>query len=370
MRGLTIERKIVRNTEYLYVSYYDPGTKGKKELYCGPVTDSKARGRARDLEKQYLQKQLSSIHDQLKSLERESLVEFERPFCKPFVKWAGGKSQLVAKMFKQVPETFTRYYEPFLGGAAFYFYLTRMRKDSFPATLSDINRDLINVYQVIRDDVDGLMRDLGKRQREFQKQPNEEARSDYYYTTRDSPPNIDNERIERAGWFIFINKTCYNGLWRVNSSGAFNVPYGRPSPKVSIFEKDNLKNIHSLLNQKGVEIVWGDYAKVLENVEPNSFCYFDPPYYSETKKGFTAYTASLFSEKDQQDLADLVKKLAERGVKILVSNADTKFIRDLYEEKGPKDMPYSYDSVEALRVINCVGSARNNKTREILIKDY
>jgi DNA adenine methylase len=313
--------------------------------------------------------QISSIQSGLKQTGEQGLAEHERPFAHPFVKWAGGKSQLVVKMRKHFPETFQRYYEPFLGGASVFFYLVHLRPHPFPATLSDTNRDLMNAYKVIQSNVEGLIKDLTKRQRAFREQPNKSARADHYLQVRGNPPNIDSENVERAGWFIFLNKTCYNGLYRVNSKGVFNVPYGDASPKTRLFDKQNLLAIHQLLNQEGIELVCDDYARVLEKTKANDFAYLDPPYYSANNKGFTAYTISIFSKDEQKALAEVVKILAEKGVKVLVSNADAEYIKELYEEKKPVGKTYYYDSVEALRVINCRGANRTG-AKEILIKNF
>lgn len=313
--------------------------------------------------------QFSSLQNGLRQTGEQGLAKYERPAAHPFVKWAGGKQQLIVQMRKHFPETFERYYEPFLGGASVFFYLAHMRPRPFPATLSDINHDLMNAYKVIQDDVEGLIKDLTKRQRAFRKESKKSARTEHYLQVRGNPPNIGSEKTERAGWFIFLNKTCYNGLYRVNSKGVFNVPYGDASPKIRLFDKQNLLRVHQLLNQEGIELVCDDYAKVLEKANANDFAYLDPPYYSANNKGFTAYTTSIFSKDEQKELAEVVKTLAEKGVKVLVSNADAEYVRGLYEEKRPRDKTYSYHSVEALRVINCRGAKRTG-AKEILIKDF
>lgn len=311
----------------------------------------------------------SSLQSGLTQTGEQGLAEHERPFAHPFVKWAGGKSQLVAKMRKHFPETFERYYEPFLGGASVFFDLVHLRPDPFPATLSDTNRDLMNAYKVIQSNVEGLIEDLTKRQRAFWKQSNKSVRAEHYSQVKGNPPNIDSESVERAGWFIFLNKTCYNGLYRVNSKGVFNVPFGDASSKIRLFDKQNLLTIHQVLNQEGIELACDDYARVLEKAKAGDFAYLDPPYYSANNKGFTAYTTSIFSNDKQKALAEVVKTLAEKGVKVLVSNADAEYIRGLYEEKKPKGETYSYHSVEALRVINCRGANRTG-AKEVLIKNF
>lgn len=352
----------------------NPESKEHKDEYLGrksPETKQKALLK----EKEYTLKQIGQLQDRLTEIDnilgaQDGLVSQQIPKCYPFVKWAGGKTQLTERMYRYFPKSFNKYFEPFLGGGAVFFYLTYKRPPPFPAILSDVNHDLINAYEVIRDNMDELIKRLTKRQIDFRKVPdNKVAKSEFYNKIRSNPPNIDQEPVERANWFIFLNKTCYNGLYRVNSEGKFNVPYG-DYPNATLFEEENLRNIHTLLNRKDIEIFWKDYAIVLlENAKEDDFVYLDPPYYSENNKGFTGYNASLFTKEDQRKLADVVRTLAERGCKVALSNADAEFIRNLFKDTEPEGHKYSYTTLEALRVINCKGSARTG-AKELLIRTF
>ena len=210
-------------------------------------------------------------------------------------------------------------------------------------------------------------------QTEFRNLQTKAQKRENYLNVRKSPPNISRNPIERACWFIFLNKTAFNGLYRVNSRGKFNVPYG-DYPKATLFEKDNLERVSRLLNRKGITILRKDYATVLlENTKEGDFCYLDPPYYSESNKGFTSYNSTLFTKEDQRKLADVFKVLSDRGVRVLLSNSDSQFIRDEFKEREGKstkeESKYSYDSIEALRGINCKGSKRTG-AKELLVRNY
>lgn len=320
-----------------------------------------------------LQARLTDIDSTLAEFSNhEQRLKASKVPCRPFVKWAGGKTQLVERMRTHFPETFNRYYEPFLGGAAVFFYLVYMREKPFPATLSDINHDLINAYLTVKTNLKELIEILAIKQREFRALTTKTKQANYYQNIRSNRPDIEKESVERAAWFIFLNKTSYNGLYRVNSKGEFNVPYG-DYPNATLYEEGNLERISSILNRGDVEILWQDYRSVLlDNAQKGDFCYLDPPYYSKDNKGFTAYNASLFTADDQRKLAETYKVLTERGVTVLLSNSESDFIRGLFNEKEKQvkgGRKYSYDSFEALRVINCKGSKRTG-AKELLIKNY
>lgn len=355
---MTIERKTVKNTQYLYFLQYDPETKGKKETYCGPVTDIKARAKARKLESEYLMRQLSTIQQQLQEIREQGLSEYERPVCRPFVKWAGGKSQLLGRLEKYIPRTFNSYYEPFLGSGSVFFYLVNTHV-KFPAKLSDNNKDLVNAYEVIRDNVDKLIRVLTNRQGEFSKL-SKLGKAAYYSRVRSEAPGFE-DKIARANWFIFLNKTCYNGLYRVNQSGGFNVPYG-DNKNVRIFESRNLRAISKLLNRSDVKISREDYAAALSNAGRGDFCYLDPPYFPAVVNGFTSYTPESFTKDDHEKLATLVDDLTQRGCMVLLSNSSVNKVRELYEG-------YHFKEVDALRAINSDKNGRKG-TKELLIRNY
>jgi DNA adenine methylase len=353
---MPIEPKIVGNSQYLYFWYYDGESKEKKEVYCGPANDARAAERARALEEQLIKKKISSLQQQLQELEQEGLAQYQKPVARPFVKWAGGKTQLLGKLRKHFPKRFHHYYEPFLGSGSVFFHLVSIRPH-FPATISDINRDLINAFRVIQEDVESLIVELKKQETEFNRQSN---KADYYNRIRANPPSFE-QKIERATWFIFLNKTGYNGLYRVNSRGEFNVPFG-DYKKVKLFDADNLRTISKVLSQDGVRILCEDYEKVLQDADRDDFCYLDPPYFPITNGGFTSYTPETFTKKNQEDLKKVVDELTARGCKVLISNSDTEFIRDLYEG-------YTIVSVEALRMINSDKKGRKGVT-ELIIRNY
>ena len=263
---------------------------------------------------------------------------------RPFVKWAGGKRQIIKELVKRVPESFGVYYEPFLGGGALLFELMPKK-----AVVGDVNEELINAYTVVRDRVEDLIKSLKKHRNE----------RDYYYRIRSWRPK---DPVERASRFIYLNRTCYNGLWRVNSKGEFNVPFGRyKNPKIC--DEENLRAVSSYLRTADVRIVLGDYRETLKTAKRGDFVYLDPPYapVSGTSR-FTEYVSGGFSEEDQVKLAEVFRDLDRRGCYVMLSNSDTPLIRDLY--KG-----FLIESVSANRPINCVGSGRSNH-RELIIRNY
>lgn len=281
----------------------------------------------------------------------------EIPICSPFVKWAGGKTQLLSELDKYRPSDFNRYFEPFLGGGAFFFYLASSKQLRFTAYLSDINEELINSYKVVKNDVEELIILLHKHERKYKKDPHE-----YYYKLRAEikPPND----IERAARFITLNKTCYNGLYRVNKNGMFNVPMGKYKNPL-ICDGDNLRNVSLALKHSDAHILVSNFRDILHDANKGDFIYLDPPYkpISETAR-FTSYTHDGFDDKDQRDLYDVFRMLDRKGCKILLSNSDTPFIRELYQE-----FERHWTSVHALRAINCKGSKRTGH-KELLIRNY
>jgi len=239
---------------------------------------------------------------------------------KPFVKWAGGKTQACSQ-FKDrglIPIKFGTYFEPFLGGGALFLYL-RVSK----TILSDNNEELINAYRVIKSYVFDLIEILKNHKKGHNKE--------YYYKIRSLDPQ-ELTNVDRAARLIYLNKTCYNGLYRVNSKGKFNVPIGRYK-NPAILEEENLIAIHELLKNPDIKIQVADFEECEKEVERNDFVYFDPPYspLSETAN-FTAYTKECFGQQEQIRLANLFKKLSDRGCFVLLSNSDIEFIRNLYSE--------------------------------------
>lgn len=264
---------------------------------------------------------------------------------KPPVKWAGGKSQLLWAFQPLFPRRgFDLYIEPFVGGGAVFFHLLPPR-----SVLIDNNPELINFYQVVRDDLELLLADLGKH----------ENTAGYYYHMRGLDP-AEMDRISRASRFLYLNKTAYNGLWRVNSRGQHNVPFGRyKNPR--IVDEENLRLVSRALRQ--AEIVAGDFSRALEFARPRSFVYLDPPYQplSSTAR-FTSYTAGAFHEEDQRRLAGVFRWLDALGCLVMLSNSDTPFIRDLYAG-------YDIQVVHARRNINCRAQGRG-PVAELVIRNY
>ncbi|NPA53163.1 MAG: DNA adenine methylase [Aquificae bacterium] len=266
---------------------------------------------------------------------------------KPFVKWAGGKRQLIKILKFYLPIEYKTYIEPFVGGGALLFE-TLPKK----AIINDINAELINAYNVIKNNVDELIESLKYHKNE----------KNYYYYIRSLDPDKLTP-IERASRFIYLNKTCFNGLYRENSKGKFNVPFGNyKNPK--IVDEENLKAISEYLNTYDIKIFNGDYKEVCELAEKGDFIYFDPPYYPLNKTAsFTKYNKYDFTEKDQIELANLFKELDRKGCYILLSNSNTNFIRKLYKD-------YEIIELEANRFINSKGDRRGKSKIEVLIKNF
>jgi DNA adenine methylase len=272
----------------------------------------------------------------------------------PFVKWAGGKGQLLLELNKMIPSQFNRYFEPFLGGSAMFLHLASKNMIS-AAYLSDTNEELIKAYVVVRDRVGELIEVLNQHQKEYDKNP-----SEYYYRLRDEIQPIND--IEIAARFIALNKACFNGLYRVNQNGKFNVPMGEYK-KPLICDSRNLKNASSVLRRSNAEIQCVAYREMLLKAETNDFVYLDPPYDPVSyTSDFTAYTPNGFGRENQEQLAKVFRKLLDRGAFVLLSNSDTLFIRKLYSDFNIKE-------VDVQRAINCKGSKRAGH-KELLISNY
>ncbi|MDO8733683.1 MAG: DNA adenine methylase [Elusimicrobiota bacterium] len=268
----------------------------------------------------------------------------------PFLKWAGGKGQLLKQIERLFPFAFNNYIEPFLGGGAVFFYLySTGRLNDKKITLIDSNEELINCYFAIKKDVNKLIKILCG-----EKFANTE---EVFYEIRIEEPR---DMFERAARAIYLNKTCYNGLYRVNSSGKFNVPFGRYRNPL-ICDVENLKMVNTAL--RNVKIVLGDFEKCLEYAQPHGFIYFDPPYQPISKtSSFTGYTKDLFDEKEQERLANLVGELNRKKCKIMLSNSDSPFIEGLYKD-------YRIEYVKARRSINCNGFNRG-EINELVVMNY
>lgn len=264
---------------------------------------------------------------------------------RPFLKWAGGKSRLIQQYIPYFPKSYKNYYEPFLGGGAVFFYL-----QPTVAILTDINAELINTYCCVRDNVEELIYILKEHKNRHDK--------DYYYSVRNKSDGTD---IEKAARIIYLNKTCFNGLYRVNSQGKFNVPLGRYE-NPNICSEDLLRAASEALSTSKIKQT--DFADVLNYAtSSDDFIYFDPPYYpvSETSY-FTAYSSYRFAEDQQVKLKDVFEKLAGRGVKVMVSNSDCEFICNLYSS-------FNIHTISANRAINS-NAKKRGKITELLITSY
>lgn len=229
---------------------------------------------------------------------------------KPCLKWAGGKRALISDIHKLMPREFENYYEPFFGGGATFFSLLPQN-----AVLSDLNEDLINVYTQIRDNVEEIIKGLKVT----------ENNKEYYKKIKELKTN---NSIKKAIRFIYLNKTCWNGLYRVNRKGEFNVPFANYKNPL-ICNEVLLRNISVEL--KNVSLLVGDFSEILNNAKENDFVYLDPPYTVTHSKNFISYNSKLFSWDDQVRLANLVEELTKKGVKVMVSNAKAPEIKGLYK---------------------------------------
>ena len=270
---------------------------------------------------------------------------------KPFLKWAGGKRQLLDKIIPLLPDFFTDYHEPFLGGGSLYFHL----QPTF-SILSDLNEELINCYHHVKHNVENVIDVLDSWENTpemFEKVRGMDRNSDWGLV-RD---------VVKAARFIFLNRTCYNGLYRVNRNGQFNVPYGKYKSRKPV-NYDLLRNCSKKLSSNPTILHCAGYNHRLpDTLDHSSFVYFDPPYLPlSNTSNFTSYTQFPFGQKEHTELSLYVKSLTEKGVKCMVSNCDHPFIRDLYKD-------FNIHTVEAKRNINCLASKRKSIT-ELIITNY
>lgn len=266
----------------------------------------------------------------------------------PIIKWVGGKSRLLAELVPRVPTKYGRYFEPFCGGAALFFRLGPQR-----AVLADANRDLMTTYEAVRDDSGAVVRILSKHAKAHSK--------NHFYTTRDHwNAGRIRTKLARAAAFIYFNKTCFNGLWRVNRDGAFNVPMGRyTDPPICVPDALRVAGVALL----SAELRRADYHVAVADAERGDFVYFDPPYDPvTTTSNFTGYTAAAFDAEDQHALAELARSLVRRGVRVLLSNSDTPRVRALY--RG-----FKLDRVKCARSINSDATKRGAVNELIIVGD-
>lgn len=266
---------------------------------------------------------------------------------RPFVKWAGGKRQLIEILRSNAPKNYKSYFEPFIGGGALLF--AKLPNKGF---ISDINPELVNAYTVIRDDVEGLIRSLKRHK-------NEES---HFYAVR-AKDLAKMSEVQRASRFIFLNKTCFNGLYRENSKGQFNAPFGRYT-NPNIADEKNLQAVSEYLNQSQITIAHQDYQATVRKAKKGDFVYFDPPYYPmSATASFTKYAKGDFNAQNQEELAEVYRNLANKGCHVMLSNSNTNFIKSLYKD-------FNLVEIEATRFINCKAEKRGKGFVEVLVKNY
>jgi DNA adenine methylase len=274
----------------------------------------------------------------------------------PFLKWVGGKGQLLGQFDRFFPERIARYFEPFVGGGAVFFHL----KHRFPrmhARLRDINPELINTYRAVRDHAGELMRRLDTHAEEFKQRG-----SDYFYFVRSQHELTGNPRktVERAARMIFLNKTCFNGLWRVNARGEFNVPVGSYK-NPNLYDQENILAASRAL--QGVDLEVQDFRRTFGETRRSDFIYVDPPYYPVSQTAnFTSYSKEEFGEGEQRELHAVFADAARRGVRVMLSNSDTPFIRRLYSD-------FQIHTVQARRMVNCDGTKRG-AVNEVVVTNH
>lgn len=270
----------------------------------------------------------------------------------PILKWVGGKRQLLSEISPLLPKKITTYVEPFVGGGAVLFYLQPKK-----AVINDFNKELINTYKVVRDSPNELL--------ELLEIHNKNNCENYYYEIRaldriDSFEDMSN--VEKAARIVYLNKTCFNGLYRVNQAGQFNSPYGKYK-NPNIINRPVILAMSNYFNNNNIKIIQGDYKYALKNLRKGAFVYFDPPYMPiSTSSSFTGYTEGGFGEKEQIELKKECAKLNARGIKFMLSNSDHPLIRELYKD-------YNIKIVQARRSINSKGNKRG-EINEILVRNY
>ncbi|NWJ99080.1 DNA adenine methylase [Marine Group I thaumarchaeote] len=274
---------------------------------------------------------------------------------RPFVKWAGGKRQLLHELERNYPKKFGTYFEPFLGGGAVMFNLLAKHPD-MKCHVSDLNSDLILTYVAIRDKVTEVIESLENHSKKYQKNTNF-----YYYHVRESEPT---SQIEKVSKLIFLNKTCFNGLYRVNRKGKFNVPLGRYT-NPNIVNKENLLTASRILQSSNLEFFCRDFETILHDIKKGDFVYFDPPYQPVSNTAnFTSYTNRNFTDDDLERLVNLAEKLDSIGCKVLLSNSKSKKVENSFSSSK-----WKIKEIQVNRAINSDSKKRTGHS-EILVKNY
>jgi len=301
---------------------------------------------------------VASVEEPVGTMTQSSLAIETSLAVRPFVKWAGGKGQLLPELSRRLPISFRRYHEPFLGGAALFFNLYNTDRLNHGAVLSDYNGELVLCYQIVRDDVEALIDALKQHERHRLDRA-------YFMDVRgwDRQPDFaQRSPVQRAARTIFLNRTCYNGLYRLNKKGQFNAPFGYYKNPL-ICDPENMRAASAAL--QAVDLCVGDFGELAARVEPGDMVYFDPPYVPvSATASFTHYTGQAFGPSDQRRLAQLFDTLMERGVYVMLSNSYTPLSRELYAAHA-----VSTSIVYASRKINCDGRKRG-QVEELIVCGY
>lgn len=279
----------------------------------------------------------------------------ERKNIGPFVKWVGGKRQFLKYINEILPTTFNNYHEPFVGGGAVFFHLLKNQKINRKAYLNDLNNRLITTYKVVSEEPNKLMKKLDK----YQKNSNET----FYKDERKKIQKYKSD-LSIASWFIYVNKAGFNGMYRVNSKGGFNVPYGKNDDK-SLYSKENIISNYNAMKEIELILSSKSFEESFEKIKKGDFVFIDPPYdyEPEIKNGFTRYINPDFKREMQIKLFELIKEIDKKGAFFLSTNHGTKLIRELYKE-------FDITTKKAYRYINSDSTKRKNNAKEVFIKNY
>lgn len=293
--------------------------------------------------------------------------------AKPFLKWAGGKGQLLSQLSEYLPKRISKepftYIEPFVGGGAMLFYMLQHFGNIKKAVINDVNEDLILTYRIIKDDVETLIANLDRLEKDYLSITDQHGRSQIFYDVRERYNQRIGDSVERASQLVFLNKTCFNGLYRVNRRGQFNVPFGKYA-NPTICNAKLLRADSQILQSAQVEICQGDYVQTMQHLDGLTFVYLDPPYRPlDATSSFTAYAKGDFNDDDQRALAGFCHQLNDAGCYWMESNADcsAKNPEDTFFEELYKD--YRIERVYASRFINA-NPEKRGKLTELLIKNY
>ncbi len=293
--------------------------------------------------------------------------------AKPFLKWAGGKGQLLSQLSEHLPKRISKepftYIEPFVGGGAMLFYMLQHFGNIKKAVINDVNEDLILTYRIIKDDVETLIANLDRLEKDYLSITDQNGRSQIFYDVRERYNQRIGDSVERASQLVFLNKTCFNGLYRVNRRGQFNVPFGKYA-NPTICNAKLLRADSQILQSAQIEICQGDYVQTMQHLDGLTFVYLDPPYRPlDATSSFTAYAKGDFNDDDQRALAGFCHQLNDAGCYWMESNADcsAKNPEDTFFEELYKD--YRIERVYASRFINA-NPEKRGKLTELLIKNY